>query len=191
MEKSQQLNEALRKAVEIVYGHEPHVFYDFHALSSSIGSATGKRVSSTTLRRFWGYQEIDKNISPSRYTLDALAIYAGFKSWDDFSEYQINHIENNSDMIHNESLNVSDLKKGAIVWLSWNPGRQLWVRYLGNYQWIVDKSINAKLSKGYTFCCVAFIKHIPLVLTDVTKDGSVPIIYRCGTEGGIDFHLEK
>lgn len=76
MEKSQQLNEALRKAVEMVYGHEPHVFYDFHALSSSIGSATGKRVSSTTLRRFWGYQEIDKNISPSRYTLDALAIYA-------------------------------------------------------------------------------------------------------------------
>ena len=191
MKKSQQIHESLRKAVEMVYGRKPHVIHDFRDLSDAIVNTTNKSVSDTTLRRFWGYQEIDKNISPSRYTLDALAIYAGFKSWDDFSEYQINHIENNSDMIHNESLNASDLKKGAIVRLSWTPSRQLWVRYLGDNQWIVDKSINAKLSEGYTFCCVAFIKHIPLVLTDVTKDGSVPIIYRCGTDGGIEFHLEK
>ena len=44
---------------------------------------------------------------------------------------------------------------------------------------------------AYTFSCVAFIKHLPLVLTDVSKDGSKPIIYRYGTEGGIDFHVEK
>lgn len=191
MEKSQELHEALRKAVEMVFGQRPHVFYDFNYLSSVIENATGNRVSGTTLRRFWGYQETDKNISPSRYTLHSLSIFAGFKSWDDFCECQNNPVENNSGIICNESLNVSDLQKGAIVRLSWNPGRQLWVRYLGGNKWIVDKSLNAKLSEGYTFSCVVFIKHLPLVLTDVTKDGSKPIIYRCGTEGGIDFHVEK
>ena len=191
MEKPQELNEALLKAVEMVYGHKPHVYYDFYALSTAIEKATGKMVSSTTLRRFWGYQETDKHISPSRYTLDTLSIYVGFKSWTDFCECRNNPLQSNSGIIYNEYLHASDLVEGTVVRLTWKPNRQLWLRYLGDNMWTIVKSINAKLSEGHTFFCATFIKHLPLVLTRVTKDGSKPVIYRCGTEGGIDFHVER
>lgn len=190
MENPQRIYEALRNAVVMVWGKKPHVIHEFRDLSEAILTTTNKRVSDTTLRRFWGYQETNKHINPSRYTLDTLACYAGFKSWDDFNECQNNHIESNSGMIYSECLHASDLEEGSVVRLTWKHDREMWVRYLGGNQWIVDKSVNAKLLEGHTFFCVAFIKHIPLVLTGVTKDGSKPIIYRCGIEGGIDYHLE-
>ena len=191
MANIQQIYEALRNAVVMVWGKKPHVIHDFHDLSDAIASSVNRHVSDTTLRRFWGYQEADKNISPSRYTLDTLSIYAGFKSWDDFCEYQNYFTENNSEMIFNEYLHSTDLEIGYVVRLTWKPDRQMWVRYLGDNMWSVEKSVNGKLSEGYTFFCATLIKHLPLVLTKVSKDGSNPIVYRCGTEGGIDYQLEQ
>lgn len=191
MENTQQLHDVLRKAVEKTCGFTPHVLHQFSELSSTIAASINKNVSDTTLRRFWGYQETEKNIRASRYTLDTLAIYAGYKSWDDFCECQNHQTESNSALIYNEYFHASDLEIGTVVRLTWKPNRQMWVKYLGENMWTIVKSVNGKLSEGYTFYCSTFIKHLPLELTKVSKDSSKNMIYRCGIDGGIDYHIEQ
>ena len=152
---------------------------------------TGKYISPTTLRRFWGYQEKEKQIKPSIFTLDLLSAYAGFHSWiffyNNFSDSSIN----NSHLIFNKFFHSSSLSIGDIVWLSWNPNRKVKVRYLGNNKFIIEESINSKLEVGYTFECSTFIKQRPLLITNLSKNNSVPVIYNCGAIDGIDYYIEK
>ena len=50
-------------------------------LSEIIYTETGNEISYNTLRRFFG---IVKSVKPSDYTLDTLAVFNGFKSYNDF-----------------------------------------------------------------------------------------------------------
>ena len=56
---------------------------DFEELSVRIQDATGKAISATTLKRIWGHVSYDNK--PSRHSLDALALFLGFKTWRDFT----------------------------------------------------------------------------------------------------------
>lgn len=51
-------------------------------LAERIYKKTRRQVSSTTLKRFFGL--IKSEFNPSRYTLDSLAEFVGFKDWHDF-----------------------------------------------------------------------------------------------------------
>ncbi|MCL4638571.1 MAG: hypothetical protein M5Z89_06230 [Olivibacter sp.] len=55
---------------------------DCGRLSIDIYSETGYKISVTTLKRIFGFAEAP--YFPSRFTLDALARYGGFRSWSDF-----------------------------------------------------------------------------------------------------------
>lgn len=51
-------------------------------LSKQVYTKTRRQVSSTTLKRFFGL--IKSEFKPSKYTLDTLAEFVGFKDWHDF-----------------------------------------------------------------------------------------------------------
>lgn len=53
-------------------------------LRDNVIAKTGKQISEATLRRFFGL--LPTNSNPSRATLDVLACYAGFASWNDFCQ---------------------------------------------------------------------------------------------------------
>ena len=55
---------------------------DFEELSVRIQDSTSQVISVTTLKRIWGRVAYDS--SPSRHSLDALAIFLGYSSWRDF-----------------------------------------------------------------------------------------------------------
>lgn len=78
----------LKKKIEEKVAFRPDVRRHFDILSEKIFEATGEQVSSTTLRRFWGYQEADKQISVRAFTLDVLSHFVGYKSWADFETGQ-------------------------------------------------------------------------------------------------------
>lgn len=58
---------------------------DCYKLSFDIQKKTNKRVSETTLKRFFGFTSSIHN--PSQYTLNAICRYCGFHSWENFKEY--------------------------------------------------------------------------------------------------------
>lgn len=57
---------------------------DCKRISLSIEKATGKLISETTLKRFFGFAK--QKYSFSKYTLNVICEYAGFESWDRFND---------------------------------------------------------------------------------------------------------
>ncbi len=55
---------------------------DCNLLSQKIYDETQRQVSSSTLKRFFGL--IKSNHNPSKYTLDTLAVFVGYKDWKDY-----------------------------------------------------------------------------------------------------------
>ena len=56
---------------------------DFEELSLRMQEQTGRAISATTLKRIWG--RVAYHSSPSRHSLDTLALFLGHASWRDFA----------------------------------------------------------------------------------------------------------
>lgn len=71
--------DCLKEAVEKTVGKKMNTPRDFDLLSIYVYNLTNEHLSSTTLKRLWGYQIDQKESSPRILTLDTLARTAGFK----------------------------------------------------------------------------------------------------------------
>lgn len=73
------LNTQIRHKIEARFGRPVNYSKDCEALSRSIAKTCGERISVTTLKRLFGFAKgVEK---PRLFTLDVLAVYAGFKDW--------------------------------------------------------------------------------------------------------------
>lgn len=74
--------ELLKSAVEDKIDQKILNAKDCAHLSALIFDETARRLSESTLKRVW--QIISRAFNPSKYTLDTLAIFIGYKNWEDF-----------------------------------------------------------------------------------------------------------
>ena len=74
--------EQLRNAVERAVGKPLETNKDYENLSNSIYDKTRVSISTTTLKRIWGY--LSESVTPRRYTLDQLARFIGYDDFDAF-----------------------------------------------------------------------------------------------------------
>lgn len=188
MEELEQKYDELRKAIEKTLGCEFRTPKDFDLLSLRLFNLTHNQVSAPTLRRFWGYQERGM-FTPRRFTLNALAMIAGFKSWDAFCEKQDMIDAPSSDYIHNAILTTASLIQGDRIRIIWQPDRNMTAKYIGQDLFVVESCVNCKLKENDTFHCGVFIENEPLVLHSIIRVGSLPLNYICGKNGGIKFTL--
>ncbi len=72
----------LRKHVQNKINKDNFYAKDCVDLSKQIYAKTHRQVSSTTIKRFFGL--IKSEFKPSKYTLDSLSEFVGFKDWHDF-----------------------------------------------------------------------------------------------------------
>lgn len=83
MDAPKQAIEQLRLAVECKVGKKMQTNKDFDCLSDSVYDQTHAKISTTTLKRIWGY--LSEGVTPRRYTLDQLARFIGYDDFDAFS----------------------------------------------------------------------------------------------------------
>lgn len=83
MEGLEKAIEQLRLAVERKAGRKMQTNKDFDCLSESVYDQTHAKISTTTLKRIWGY--LSEGVTPRRYTLDQLARFIGYDDFDAFS----------------------------------------------------------------------------------------------------------
>ncbi len=83
MDAPKQAIEQLRLAVERKAGRKMQTNKDFDCLSDSVYDQTHAKISTTTLKRIWGY--LSEGVTPRRYTLDQLARFIGYDDFDAFS----------------------------------------------------------------------------------------------------------
>ena len=105
----------LQDKVEIVAGRKMRTPRDFDYLSSRIFDKTKTYLSPITLKRFWGYLGEEQRKKPYRNTLNILAIYAGYTSFEAF-ENSLRGMEiASSDYLPTEDLQTASLRKGARI----------------------------------------------------------------------------
>ena len=82
MEAQEQAIKQLRRAVERTLGRKMQTNKDFDCLADSVYDQTHAKISTTTLKRLWGY--LSEGVTPRRYTLDQLAHFVGYDDFDAF-----------------------------------------------------------------------------------------------------------
>ena len=82
MDRQQQAIEQLREAIEKETGRKMKTPKDFDYLSEVIERQLHEHISSTTLKRMWGY--LAEPVTPRVSTLDILSQFLGHAGWDTF-----------------------------------------------------------------------------------------------------------
>ena len=82
MDRQQQAIEQLREAIENEVGRKMKTPKDFDYLSETIERKLHEHISSTTLKRMWGY--LAEPVTPRVSTLDILSQFLGHADWDAF-----------------------------------------------------------------------------------------------------------
>ena len=192
MEKEKQIKEieALKAALEEASGFKIETPKNFEQLRGVIFRRTGEYISTTTLKRIWGYLNEPLQTRPT--TLSLLARTVGYKDWEDFvmrSGKASTEKKIPSSPKFGKAINVnSDMKEGDRVMLYWHPGRECLVRYEGKMQFVVEESKKTRLKPGDTFYCHLIIAGHPLYLSNLKHGNAEPVAYICGRiHGGIQF----
>ena len=119
----------LKEYTENIAGFRMCTPKDFDLLALSIFNETGSMISSTTLKRLWGYLQEKEAQTPRLSTLNILSKYIGYIDYDTFCKYQKNDGECESDFILNNCLQTRSLLKGDKIRLSWQPDRCVTILY--------------------------------------------------------------
>lgn len=181
----------LRKEVEQTLGMPVRTPKDFDLLSNKIYEKTHEQINSFTLKRFYGY--IDRGRC-SRSTLDIICRFVGYGDWLSFvqKEKEENAAETSSEET-TDILTVDQLHAGDLIKLTWQPNREILVRYVGDECLTILDSKNSKLKAGEMYQFSIIVNKLPLVLKGVkdSQGNSLPTarVYVCGKKHGITFKV--
>lgn len=137
---------------------------DFEVLSASF--PVSDRLGVNTLKRLMGYAK--SPIAPRKTTLDALAHYLGFTSWERLNGNQ--PVE--SDWVE-KAFFADEIRKGSLVEASWFPDRHLVLRCIGENRFLVTQSVNGKLQQNDEVIIQSFRLQYPLQVLQVVRNGEI------------------
>lgn len=133
----------LCETVEKVLDQKMRTPKDFDFLREQIYQKLNVLISSTTLKRIWGYL-IDES-TPRNSTLSVLARFVGYADYESFCN-SLSGIDLPSDSILGNCLHTTeDLAVADRVILRWEPQRVCVVEYQGDGQFVVLSSEMTRL----------------------------------------------
>ena len=169
--------------VEKTYGRGVCTTTDFEALSVVIEHDINERLSSSTLKRLWGY--VSNNSSPSLTTLNILSRFVGKRDFRAFCE-DLKHQELfESSFFSATFVSAADLRPGNELVIGWHPDRLVRLEYLGECRFRVVHNLNSSLREGDEFDCSAFFLGYPLYIPRILRDGEFTPSYIAGSANGL------
>lgn len=145
-------------------------------------------VSSTTLKRLWGY--LNEDVTPREKTLDILTQFLGYHDWEEYTHFASNKEEPQSTPVMNRKISVKDdLALGDRIRLTWQAERVCDIEYLGELTFKVITSENTRLQAGNTFQCSLIVEGEPLYLDHLLQSQQQPTAYVCGKKSGVMFEF--
>ena len=174
----------LLELVEKQYGRKLSTTTDFESLSVIIEKTTGELLSSSTLKRLYGY--VSLNTVPRKTTLDILSRFIGNRDYETFRISLSNDPQFSSRFFSAKTVTTSELKAGDRLRIGWPANRIVTLNYLGDDLFEVDTSVNASLVKGDRFRQVSFMKGYPLYRSRILRDGDYPPAYVAGMNSGLN-----
>ena len=175
--------EELKLLVEERYGKKLSTTTDFDEFSLSLQRKNNIAVSSSTMKRLYGY--VGDSHKPRVQTLDLLAIYIGHKDYASFVSWLKTSTRYNSSFFNAGQLVSSDLRCGDVIEIGWAPNRLLRLEYLGNSTYKVESALNSKVRPNDRFVTGCFIKGQPLYLPYLERDEERTTLFVAGRNGGL------
>ena len=175
--------EELKNMVEDKYGKQLSATNDFEHFSLKFYETTRKNISTSTLKRIWGY--VDYDHKPRTSILDMLSTYIGFKSFKDFNIWLKTSPKFNSSFFNASQLISSEIVTGSEVEIGWSPNRLVRMIYRGDSMFEVAESYNSKLQPGDRFITGCLIKEQPLYLPFIERNGERTPAFVAGRNGGL------
>lgn len=171
--------ERLKEDVLQKMGHTLDSPTDFDYLALQVKNVTGEDISSTTLKRLFGY--IPSQGSTRKSSLSILARYLGFTGWSSYTDST--HV--NSGFISKKVVMADKLSEGNMIEVAWAPDREVTFVALGESRFAVTKSVNSQLVVGDIAEVVMFIINQPLQVRNVIHEGKNMGPYSAGLNGGL------
>ena len=175
--------EELKKLIEEKYGKKLSTTTDFDEFSLFLQRKNDINVSSSTLKRLYGY--VGDSHKPRVVTLNALASYLGHKDYASFVTWLKKSTRYNSSFFDANQLVSNDLTTGDVVEIGWAPNRLLRLVYNGNSIYRVIETQNSKLNVDDIFSTGCFIHGQPLYLAYIERDGERTPPFVAGRNGGL------
>lgn len=169
------LSERLRRPIR--------VSADCEQLTLDIESLTGEHLGVNTVKRLLGFIEDER--TPRTSTLDVIARYLGFDSWEELRLFDDK--SNSSFGATDDELPLSSLSVGQSVLITYLPDRRLTMEYQGNGRFIVLSSENSKLQTGDVLTITHIVKGYPLLVSEVRRVGQSLGSFTAGKSQGINF----
>ena len=179
------LSNKIIELLRVKSGSELSYSSDIEGLSIDIEAKTNEHIGVNTLKRLLGF--ISDERAPRLVTLDIIARYLGYASWDVLEGLNGG---SNSDFNTTEAvLDVKELEAGQDVEICYQPGRRVIMRYTGDQTFIVEASENSKLKSGDMLHISYLANNYPLYVSNVIRDGESIGNFTAGKVQGIQFRL--
>lgn len=162
---------------------------DFDYLSD-MTVQVGRRISSSTLKRIWGYnRDISSTYRPYKYTLLSLIKFLGFNSFEDYLNYKESpEVESASYM--GETVTTDEIMPGSIVELTWQPDRTCSLTCLNKGVFRVVHCENGRLNPGDIVKFRSITQNAPLYFNEVTRsETDEKFVYIAGQHTGIRYNI--
>lgn len=166
-------------------GHDLRLSADCEYLALDIESVTGEHIGVNTLKRLLGF--IDDEREPRISTLDVIARYLGFKSWEELHIYDDK--SNSSFDSTSDEIRVQDLTVGQQIQISYLPDRRLIIEYQGNNTFLILSSQNSKLHDGDQITITHIVSGYPLLVSKVIRNSQSLGSFTAGKAQGIAFKI--
>ena len=175
--------QCLCRDIEQHFGQQLQSPADFQLLLQQIWEKQHAVLSLSTIKRLWGY--VASNGTPRLSTLNTMAQFLGFADWNAYlvALEQRGGIE--SALCTGEGIQTADLQAEDRIVVAWQPNRQCTFRYLGENQFVVEDSTNAKLQQGTTFSAARFMIDQPMYLDNILLADGTRTSYVAGKRHGL------
>ncbi len=173
----------LRKRIEVFASRKIKTPIDFEYLKEFIWINLHETISTSTIKRLWGY--VDGGDRTRVSTLNLLSRLLRYKDWEDFTEHLKEEQNEESCLCIFEVIRSSELEVGEEIEVGWQPNRRCVFKYLGDNQYEVIEIENSKLQVGDLFHCSIFFKHEPMYVDNIIRPRTKPISYIAGSKGGL------
>ena len=158
---------------------------DCEFLVLDIESKTGEHIGLNTMKRLLGF--IDDEREPRQTTLDVIASYLGYDSWETLKVFDDR--SNSSFETSGNEVRTTDLHAGQRIEVKYLPDRRYVLQYMGDRHFLVQTSENSKLQVGDTLTVTHFVEGYPLLIESVVRDGQSLGAFTAGKVQGIRFRL--
>jgi hypothetical protein len=173
----------LRSDLEQRVGQQLQSPADFQLLIQQIWEKNHAVLSLSTIKRLWGY--VESNGAPRLSTLNTLAKFLDFADWNAYLVALEQRGGTESAMFTGEGIQTADLQAGDRIAVAWQPNRQCTFRYLGDNQFVVEESKNAKLQRGTIFSAARFMIGQPMYLDNILLADGTRTSYVAGKRNGL------